>query len=82
MFPLMYMRNLPPQRHVPTKTGEIQDMSGMLPLIHRIFRSPIACSFKGTVSPDIGLQFRFWKFKLVLYAGLLLVFTFFYFIVP
>jgi hypothetical protein len=37
---------------------------------------------KGTVSPDIGLYFRFWKFKLVLSAGPLLVFTFFYFIIP
>jgi hypothetical protein len=37
---------------------------------------------KGTVSPGIGFYLRFWKFKLVLSAGPLMVFTFFYFIVP
>jgi hypothetical protein len=26
-------------------------------------------AFKGTVSPDIGLHFSFWKIKLVLSAG-------------
>ncbi len=34
---------------------------------------------KGTVSPDIGFYFRFWKFKLVLSEGPLMVFTFFLF---
>ncbi len=37
---------------------------------------------KGTVSPDIGLHFRFWKIKLVLSIGLLNVLTFSYFVVP
>jgi hypothetical protein len=32
---------------------------------------------KGTVSPDIGLYFRFWKIKSVLPAGLLIVFEIF-----
>jgi hypothetical protein len=36
----------------------------------------------GTVSPDIGLHFSFWKIKLVLSAGPLMVLTFFYFAVP
>ncbi len=40
------------------------------------------CTVKGTVSPDIGLHFNVWKIKLVLYAGLLMVLTFFYFVVP
>jgi hypothetical protein len=31
-------------------------------------------AFKGTVSPDIGLYFRFWKIILVLSAGTLMVF--------
>jgi hypothetical protein len=39
-------------------------------------------SLKGTVSPEIGLHFRFWKIKVVLSAGLLMVLTFFYFVVP
>jgi hypothetical protein len=39
-------------------------------------------SFKGTVSPDNILYFRFWDIKLVFSAGPLMVFTFFYFIVP
>jgi hypothetical protein len=44
---------------------------------------PVLSSFfKGTVSPDIGLHFSFWKIKLVLSAGLIMVLTFFYFIVP
>jgi hypothetical protein len=38
--------------------------------------------FKGAVSPDIGFSFRFWKIKLVLSAGPLMVFTFFYFVGP
>jgi hypothetical protein len=37
---------------------------------------------KGTVSPDIGIYFRFWEIKSVLSAGPLLVFTIFYFVVP
>jgi hypothetical protein len=37
---------------------------------------------KETVSPDIGLHFSFWKIKLVLCAGPLMVLTFFYFVVP
>jgi hypothetical protein len=37
---------------------------------------------KGTVSPDIGLHFSFWKINLVLSAGPLMVLTFFYFVVP
>jgi hypothetical protein len=32
--------------------------------------------FKGTVSSDIVLHFRFWKIKLVLSAGPLVVLTF------
>jgi hypothetical protein len=36
---------------------------------------------KGTVSPDIGIQFSFRKIKLVLSAGPLMVLTFFYFVV-
>jgi hypothetical protein len=39
-------------------------------------------SFKGTVSPDNRLYFRFWDIKLVIFAGPFMVFTFFYFIVP
>jgi hypothetical protein len=35
---------------------------------------------KGTVSPDNGLYFRFWKFKLVLSEEPLMVFTFFSFL--
>jgi hypothetical protein len=35
-------------------------------------------SFEGTVSPDIGLHFSFWKIKLVLSAGQLMVLTIFY----
>jgi hypothetical protein len=35
---------------------------------------------KGTDSPDIGLYFRFWKFKLVLSKEQLMVFTFFSFL--
>jgi hypothetical protein len=46
-------------------------------LLNHIFHE-----FKGTVSPDIGLHFWFWKIKLVLSAGPLVVFTFFYFVVP
>jgi hypothetical protein len=42
----------------------------------------VAISFKGTVSPDIGLHFSFWKIKLVLSAGPCMVLTFFYFVVP
>jgi hypothetical protein len=38
--------------------------------------------FKGTVSPDIGLHFSFWKIKLVLSAEPLTVLKFFYFVVP
>jgi hypothetical protein len=45
-------------------------------------RSSIFLLFKGTVSPDIALHFSFWKIKLVLSAGLLMVLTFFYFVVP
>jgi hypothetical protein len=37
--------------------------------------------FNRTVSPDIGSYFRFWKIKLVLFAGQLMVSTFFYFVV-
>jgi hypothetical protein len=37
---------------------------------------------KGTVSPDIGLNFSFWKIKLVLSAELPMVLTFFNFVVP
>jgi hypothetical protein len=37
--------------------------------------------FKGTVSPDIGLHFSFWKIKLVLSAKPLMVLTFLYFVV-
>ncbi len=37
---------------------------------------------KGTVSPDIGLRFSFWKIIFVLSAGLPMVLTFFYFVVP
>jgi hypothetical protein len=37
---------------------------------------------KGTVSPDIGLHFSFWKIKLVLSAGPLMVLTLVYFVVP
>jgi hypothetical protein len=37
---------------------------------------------KETVSPDIGLHFIFWKIRLVLSAGPLMVFTFFYCLVP
>jgi hypothetical protein len=40
------------------------------------------CPFKGTVSPDIGLHFGFWKIIFVLSAGLLMVLKFFYFLVP
>jgi hypothetical protein len=43
---------------------------------HRLFE------LKGTVSPDIGLHFSFWKIKLVLSAKPLMVLTFFYFVVP
>jgi hypothetical protein len=45
-------------------------------------RSIINVLFKGTVSPNTGLHFSFWKNKLVLSAGLLMVLTFFYFVVP
>jgi hypothetical protein len=38
--------------------------------------------FKGTVSPDIGLHFSFWKIKLVLSAEPHMVLKFFYFVVP
>jgi hypothetical protein len=38
--------------------------------------------FKGTVSPDIGLYFRYLKIKSVLSAVPLIVFTLFYFVVP
>jgi hypothetical protein len=34
------------------------------------------------VSPDIGLHFRFWKIKLVLSAGTLMVLTFSYVVIP
>jgi hypothetical protein len=34
------------------------------------------------ISPDIGLHFSFWKIKLVLVAGLLMVLTLFVFVVP
>ncbi len=37
---------------------------------------------KGTVSPDIGLHFSFWKIIFVLSAGPLMVLTFFYSVVP
>ncbi len=37
---------------------------------------------KGTVSPDIGLHFRFWKINLVLSAGPFIDLTFSYFVVP
>jgi hypothetical protein len=37
---------------------------------------------KGTVSPDIGLYFRFLEIKSVLSAVPLIVFTLFYFVVP
>jgi hypothetical protein len=42
----------------------------------------ILLDFKGTVAPDIGLHFSFWKIKLVLSAEPLMVLTFFYFVVP
>jgi hypothetical protein len=45
-------------------------------------RQPLNLPFKGTVSPDIGLHFSFWKIKLVLSAGPLLILKFFYFVVP
>ncbi len=35
---------------------------------------------KGTVSPDIGLNFSVWKIKSVLSVRPLMVFTFFYFV--
>ncbi len=35
---------------------------------------------KGTVSPNIGLNFRVWKIKSVLSVRPLMVFTFFYFV--
>jgi hypothetical protein len=44
-----------------------------------LLHSPV---LKGTVSTDIGLHFSFWKIKLVLSAGPLMVLTFFYFVVP
>jgi hypothetical protein len=37
---------------------------------------------KGTVLPDIGLYFRFWKITLVFSAGPLMVLYFFYFVFP
>ncbi len=37
----------------------------------------ISLDFKGTVSPEIGLYFSFWKIKLVLPAEQLMVLTFF-----
>jgi hypothetical protein len=42
----------------------------------------IGRNFKGTVSPNVGLHFRFWKIKLVLSSRLLMVLTFFFFVVP
>jgi hypothetical protein len=42
----------------------------------------ISLQLKGTVSPDIELHFSFWKIKLVLSAGPLMVLTFFFFVVP
>jgi hypothetical protein len=37
----------------------------------------IILPIKGRVSPDIELYFRFWKIKLVISAGPLMVFAFF-----
>ncbi len=38
--------------------------------------------FEGTVSPDIVFYFRVYKLKSVLLVRPLLVFTFFYYVVP
>ncbi len=51
-------------------------------LARRSTVADLAPWLKGTVSPDIGLHFRFWKLKLVLSAGSLMVLTFSYFAVP
>jgi hypothetical protein len=47
----------------------------------QFFPDSICHELKGTVSPDTGLQFSFWKIKLVLSAKPLMVLTFFYFVV-
>jgi hypothetical protein len=39
-------------------------------------------TFKRTVSSDIGLHYRFWKIKLVLSAGPLMILSFFNFVIP
>jgi hypothetical protein len=55
---------------------------GLRPKVCHFFRGPKFFDlFKGTVSPDIGLHFRFWKIQLILSAGPLMVLKFSYFVV-
>ncbi len=60
----------------------VWELNSCSPILMALHCPILALNFKGTVSPDIVLHFSFWKIKLVLYAGPLMVLTIFYFVVP